>query len=118
MCIQAELLDDGCFDFAGDKALAEFDLCVIRDFDDEAVVFHTSNSAEKTASRDDFIALLDLREHLIMRFLALALWRDDEKPHAEKQQDNRQELAKAAACGRCLSKRKKRINFWKCHKSV
>ena len=116
--IQVELFDDGCVDLARDKALTELDPCVICDFDDETVVFHASNGAEQAASRDDFVALFDLSEHLIMRFLALALWRDDEKPHAEKQKNDRQELPNTAAGGGCLSKREEGRNFWKCHNAV
>jgi hypothetical protein len=43
-----------------------------------------------------------------MRFLALALRSNDEKPHPDEKQDDRQELAKTATGGRRLSKRKER----------
>jgi hypothetical protein len=53
-----------------------------------------------------------------MRFLALTLRRDDEKPHSEKQECDRKELPEATATGGCLSKRKERRNFWKSHNAV
>ena len=87
--IKAGLIYNSCFDLAGDKALGEIDSSIIGDLDDKTIVFHPGDCSENATSSDDFVALFKLREHLVMGFLALALWRNNQKPHTEKQKNDR-----------------------------
>ena len=87
--IKAGLIYNSCFDLAGDKALGEIDSGIIGDLDDETIVFYAGDCSKNATSGDDFVALFKLREHLVMGFLALALWRNNQKPHTEKQKNDR-----------------------------
>jgi hypothetical protein len=58
---------------------------------------------------------LQFAEHLIVRFLALALWRNDEKPHTYKEQNDGQKLAEATAAACALCQWKENRNFRNSH---
>ena len=110
---------DLCFgrrDLIGNEALSELDLGIVGDADDETILLHIRDCAINSTASNDLVASLQLAEHLIVGFLALALWRDDEKPHTHKKEyDGPWESVKATAAACALCQRKENRNFSNSH---
>ena len=64
----------------------------------------------QTTTRNHFIPLFQLFQHFIMRFLTLALRRNDQKPHAHEEQNDRQESRKSTLQVRVLLEPKQKKN--------
>ena len=107
-----------CFsrrDLIGNEALSELDLGIVGDADHETILLHVRDCAINSTACNDLVASLQLAEHLIVGFLALALWRDDEKPHTHKKEYDGQKLAEATAAACALCQRRENRNFSNSH---
>lgn len=96
------LFDKFRVELAGNKAFAQLNLGVIGDAHNQAVVLDIGDGGINPAAGDDLVAGLQLGEHFFVGLLPLALGRNDQEPHAHKEQNDGQKLADAAwSCSLC-----------------